>query len=269
MFPYLMTGAAIAGGIYFSYKQCCERKKSSETFYLIPNTETSFDFNQMPATSQPSNEQDDVTALHRALSATLVLFQNEQFLKEEGLFRLSGDLTKAKTVYTLMKRMPINYLDQPDPHNAISTLKLALEGSFNSSHFCTSLLNEKLIQTPQRSATLFKEHIQYLLSINKTKEACILHNMLYLMHRIYEFRSFNKAGPQNEGADSNIAIILSPKFMKFLGMPEACNLFDPIYNDNKQKVSKIIDALVIEPWFAKPFHDYVKLQTASPRSTPR
>lgn len=270
MFPYLMTGAAIAGGIYFTYQNCCKKheKVTQATYTLIvEDSVDSFDFSQMPARSQPG-EQDSISALYNALNATLVLFKNEGHLKEEGIFRLSGDLNRARSIHSIMRKMPMTYLEQTDPHSATSTLKIALDESFDPIHFFTTSLNETIRLSSKPKGILFKEHIQHLLDLGKIKEAYILHNILYLFHRVYEFRAFNKMGSQAGGV-SNIAIVLSPKFMKLLGMPEAVSLVDPTYSDHKTIVSRMIDELLIDPCFSRPFHDQIKIQTARLRSGPR
>jgi len=270
MFPYLMTGAAIAGGIYFTYQNCCKKhEKVPQAAYTlnVEDSVNSFDFSQMPARTQPG-EQGSISTLYNALNATLVLFKNEDHLKEEGIFRLSGDLNRARSIHTIMRKMPMTYLEQTDPHSATSTLKIALDESFVPTHFATTTLNEAIRQSSKPKGILFKEHVQYLLDLGKIKEAYILHNLLYLFHRVYEFRAFNKMGSQAGGV-SNIAIVLSPKFMKFLGMPEAVSLVDSTYNDNKAKVSRMIDELVIDPCFSIPFHDHIKIQTTRLRSGPR
>lgn len=267
MFPYLMTGAAIAGGIYFTYQNCCKRRTSrSHALYhfTVEASANPFDFSNTPA-NVGIGQQDSIGTLYNALHATLKFFQDESYLKEEGIFRLSGDLNKAKSTHTLMRKMTLTYLNTTDTNHVISTLKLALEEAFVASRFLTIELS-KLPSKPVGSR--FKDHIQYLLDMGKTKEAFILHNLLYLLSRVYAFRADNKMGCQ-KGDVSNIATVMSPAFMKLLGMPEAASLTDPSYASNKAAVSRMIDQLIVDPQFAKPFHECVSRQVASSHFRPR
>ncbi|MCS5712014.1 RhoGAP domain-containing protein [Candidatus Berkiella aquae] len=125
---------------------------------------------------------------------------NDNFVMEEGIFRLSGEVPQIDELYQRMKADPtvVNFQDEEkfiqQHHNVTGLLKrFVRDDNMQWSDEAAQILKEEL--TSQQFD--FEKAIKQLLENNHLEEAKMLHNVLYIGRLISLQSDHNKMSPHN------------------------------------------------------------------------
>ncbi len=222
-----------------TYYHCCRRQSTNQNL--------NFEY------------ESRIDPLFNVFEATLNYLRDfPESYKEDGIWRESGSKHFANAAYRyVVDGNKTAFAFGPDrkfgnstftPHDALSTLKMALESNFLPQYFQGNDLLvalKNLHIDPLTVPAILKRHIDGLVRKGMTKEASILHNLLYLGYRIQSQDQLNRMNADN------VATLFAPHFMRMLGIAESASATE--FEATRQIISRLLKACLTSNVFTERF----------------
>jgi len=167
-------------------------------------------YDQMVGFNLVTGDTPDLNLTANFLRKVDVVFQSEEFLKEEGIFRISGSKNETDLLESAFLKGE-SYLDNlSDPHQVATATKNALKKSHPVlSTSVREQLNEAICIVDEEERL---KAIREILNTMSPRNKECLQIILRILQRVCQFQEFNQMGAPN------LAITFTPIIFKNIGV---------------------------------------------------